>query len=1392
MKFVRSGGKVTNMRGKYRHVARLAIMMVIALVSVGAPFDPAGAHDDGVSGNSGLGLLGDIFEIEGDTPDNPEIPGDDWDTPPEGAGWQTINFTDGEDQDDDTAFTQGSKWQEPGGDDPNAGWTCGEGVGFDKGDIVDGTLAFKTIGGKQYVAANYNRASPNGDVHLDYELNQTNTPNDGCTDLPDRTNGDIVIAFDTTNGGASLNLSLLEWQGDANTGTFADLGAGDRHVTWDGAVSGGGKNKAGTFGEILLNLTDTLGEIACGEFSTVHMASRASTSPTAALHDYTLPRVADIGECPDSQLVKDVRNVTDNGTFDGDGEATADPGDTVEYQLVYTNDGPVEATGVTVTEEVPTDTTFVANSCTTTDGTCTDPADPSEGNPITWDLGTQPSGATATMTFRVTVDDTFDSNTFEITNIAQVESDQEDPKDSNEATVTGEAPAEFTVTKSPSKGDVSVGDTYTVTITVTNEGSGPGTTDVVDDYESPDKVTVTNIDPTETSHDKNNGIITWADQEFDAGQSRDYMYDVTVDGPFNEGDPQGECDTGEFSVINTVTVTGDSDQAEVCVTADPAFDVDKSVSDNDVDFGDTVIYTITVTNVGDGPGSTDVVDDFDEDKVTVSNISDGGQIVEDPNDPGSGNEVILWTSDTLDPDEPQSFTYDGTFDQPFSDGDATGDCGLNQFLVQNTVTVDGDMDQEEVCVTADPAFEVTKTASETDVEFGDTVIYTVTVTNVGDGPGSTTVTDDFPEDKVTVSNISDGGQIVDDGGNLKIQWTSDTLDPDEPQSFTYDGTFDQPFSSDDPQGSCSPGEFEVVNTVTVDGDDDNEIVCVEADPDLSISKSTDAGDTVFEGDDITYTIEYTNAGDAPANDVVITDEVPENSTFESCSDSCNVAGDTVTWEIGTVEVGDPGSVTLTVTATPTAACQICNTATLSASNHTSVDSDTVCVNAEPTPDVSGANASGSAFGLHVGVDLLGVDETLVPVSSSQSGLGSDSAGDQVLGVDLPDDGSVLAVDLLTTSSDSTVSENPAQARNVSVAQTAGVSVLDGVVTADVITAVAEATATGTSSAFSSVGSTIENLQVDADGPGGDDPIAIEDVVPGTVIDLEPNVFGDGSYVAIYERISSTSQPPADQVSGGTYAADLTVNMIHVHVTGLLTLTPVDVIVSQAVAHADFPQTFVCEGLADQSVSGHAFIVSEQTNPALLLVLHGFVSIPASGSGGFEQQQLLFVTAPEDGSVATTATAWSESSGINGANTSTASSEAYAEEVCLLPDENGDCLVAATAVKSQSNSTADATGASSDDTGTELVGLNVAGTPIAATPDPNTEVINIPGVAIIVLNEQFCDGTADLANSCQAASGDSAGLTVRAIHVILLDPENLGAEVIVAEAHSDATFTPAVA
>ena len=456
----------------------------------------------------------------------------------------------------------------------------------------------------------------------------------------------------------------------------------------------------------------------------------------------------------------------------------------------------------------------------------------------------------------------------------------------------------------------------------------------------------------------------------------------------------------------------------------------------------------------------------------------------------------------------------------------------------------------------------------------------------------------------------------------------------------------------------------------------------------------------------------------------------------------------------------------------------------------------------PTPDLSKAKASGSAFAAHVGDTVTGVQLTLPNnvnpaggVASGQAGEGSNTQSDAVLSVAVP--GGALEAQVLSASSSSNVTAEPAGAANTSSAEVTDVRILGGLVTAKKVTADAETESSGTASTFSSLGSAFQDLSVQG--------VAQNNVNPNTTIGLPEALYGPGSFVKLYERIGSTGTPPPGDLTGGLFTADLTVNMIRIHITDYLPAVlgnqTVDVIVASATSHTEFAQILICP---PQTVSGHGFVLRETTQPALAPVVVGFVDIQANG--GFDHQNLDAVAAPTAdsgaglpaGSVLTAGASVSESQGASFTDASAASTYAEVGGVpCIL--KAGVCTVSAQVIRSQSNSQAAASGTFSNADGTQLLGVTVLGTEVCAmlglestcTPPANTR-IDLAGLGFVILNEQFCDNDGTLAKKCADGSvAGHAGLTVRGIRLVATVPNVLGltpgAEIIVAEAHSDAKF-----
>jgi large repetitive protein len=213
-----------------------------------------------------------------------------------------------------------------------------------------------------------------------------------------------------------------------------------------------------------------------------------------------------ISSAPAFKVLKTVQDTTS-------GTATVMAGDTLRYTITVKNIGTENATGVTLRDLIPANTTYVANS-TTLNGSAV--ADPSVGvsalqngmavNPVNTTAGTMPANAetttnVATVTFKVqisknVVDGTLISNQgFVNGSGAASGSFPEQPSDNpatpvlNDPTtvVVGNLPLVYALKTVQLDGDVNgnglvdSGDTLQYTITLTNSGATPATAVVLTD-----------------------------------------------------------------------------------------------------------------------------------------------------------------------------------------------------------------------------------------------------------------------------------------------------------------------------------------------------------------------------------------------------------------------------------------------------------------------------------------------------------------------------------------------------------------------------------------------------------------------------------------------------------------------------------------------------------------------------------------------------------------------------------------------------------------------------------------------------------------------------------------------------------------------------------------------
>jgi uncharacterized repeat protein (TIGR01451 family) len=1259
-----------------------------------------------------------------------------------------------------------------------------------------------------------------------FTIAKTATPN------PAAPGATVTYTITVTNNGAS-----------AGSTTFTDTN--DSRVTNISAVTA---SDGGSCTESGATITCTTGSINPGSSETFTYTAQMPTSFGSGAGTGGCPPgefpVANTATLANGQQAGTTVCVTASATFSITKTAnptTASPGQSVTYTITVTNNGTAAGSTTFTDTNDPnvTDVTFVGSNpsggtCSAVKGTTNLSCTTSSINPG----GSQVFTVTANMptSFTGTPGAGCGPNQFPVVDTVTLNGGG-----SSGATVCVNASPSFTISKVASTNSATPGQKVTYTITVTNNGSAPGSTNFTD-VNDPNVTAVTFVgsSPTGGTCTPVSGTTNLNCATSSINPNASQVFTVTANMPTSfSGTPGGSpCGPNQFPVVDTVTLTGGgSSGATVCVTATPGFVITKTANPTTASPGQQVTYTITVANDGTASGSTSFTDDNDPNVTNVTFVGSsphGGNCT-----PVSGTTDLNCTTSTIKAGNSQVFTVTVNMPTTFSGLPGQQPCGPNQFPVVDTVTLNGGgTGGATVCVNATPNLVITKTASPTSTTPGGTVTYTITVTNKGSAPGATSFTDSSSPQPQSISAVTvSGGTGTCTENGTTISCSTAPLAAGQVETFTYTAVMPASFGGTSGGGGCNPGQFPVVNTVdptTVGVSSTSSTECVSASPNLTLAKSaalfSSAGNPIFPpattGDDIVYTLTYGNTGPAPANGTVITDTIPAGTAFVGCSGGCSTSGNPVsgvTWNIGTVPANTTGlTVTLTVQIVTVTSCSISNTADISSPDFTPPGGKaggqlpaTAAVGAVAGPNPAGANASGAAIDAYVNV--LGLLTTLIPnppTHSAQGGIGDSSASNTVVNVNVP---SVLTANLLTTSNHAKVVGGAgAAATDRATSETAGVCVLPvaGLCTvkADAVVANAETTATATGASISDAGSTFAKLQVLG--------LAKVNVAPNTCIALPSLLFGPGSFVGLEVEGPAaggglpTTCPPSGRTGKAglttingvpAYAADLTVAMIDVHVTKLLGLGAVDLVVSQATAHSDFPPLAPnCGATTTQSVSGSAFIASEDTLPPILPAQVGYVSIPPSGGSDF---QGLTALAFPGGALLRGAAAASDTTGALTATSSKSDSTAQVANVCILPVVGAigppgpsTCTIYADLAKSVSSSVANAAGALSAQSdaangnvfgATQFLNLSIGGHALTLPVTPNTSLLPAGLPIAIILDQETCDnGGLTFTGTCGGLGRTHSGLTVTAIHVILLGPLDglpIGADIKVAQAHSDATF-----
>ena len=449
-------------------------------------------------------------------------------------------------------------------------------------------------------------------------------------------------------------------------------------------------------------------------------------------------------------------------------QSSGNPGDTVVLTVTVQNNGPDNATNVSLENTVP-----VGFIVTTVNDTGTQ-----SGNNITWSGLTIPNGTTTTLTYEATVNNPTNVadeylNTVQVTTVDQYDPDSAPNNDDGDQSEDDEdavsmrlqsSDLEIVNTVNPDSGNP--GDTLTFSTEIINNSTDDATGIALENY-VPSGFTVTTINDGGT---QTGNTISWNGLTVSGGTSQTLTFEVTINVPTNTD--------GEY--FNSVQVTAvdqldpdsspnndDGDQSEddednaeiVLIPADLSLSKNLSTASNPTpNAGDTVTFEVTVTNDGPGIATNVSVEDILPIGYTLGTVNNGGVV--------SGN-TITWTIATVAVGS-QTLSYEVTLNAPtnaIGEYDNTAQVmAMDQFDPDSTPNNDdGDQSEDdETSYTIDAPtvdLEVTKTVNKDQTFYGDTVVFTVTVTNNSEYVATNVgIEDVLPSGYTLVSHTSDLGQ----------------------------------------------------------------------------------------------------------------------------------------------------------------------------------------------------------------------------------------------------------------------------------------------------------------------------------------------------------------------------------------------------------------------------------------------------------------------------------------------------------------------------------------------------------------------------------------------------------------------------------------------------------
>ncbi|MDG1398039.1 MAG: hypothetical protein P8P88_06595, partial [Polaribacter sp.] len=547
---------------------------------------------------------------------------------------------------------------------------------------------------------------------------------------------------------------------------------------------------------------------------------------------------------------------------------TPSEGDAITYSIAVTNNGPNDATNVTLIDQLPVGVTYLSDNAG---------GRYNSGSGI-WYIGNLASGASTNVNIVATVDNGTAGTTITNTTTVAV-SDQTDNSaigDILQAPIFIDNETDIVLTKTVDNSTPNEGDRISYSITITNNGPIEATNILIED--------ILPIGLSYISSFATNGTYSnpnWTISSLPVGTTETLTLDVIVLGS-----------TAGQTITNTISntqdqfdnnLTTDDNDETIRVTSVDLVTV-KSVDNSDPSEGDFIVYTITVTNNGiDEATNVTLVDNLPAGVTYVSDNSSGDYNT--ATGEWSLNTISSGSSKSLNIIATVNVGTSGSFITNFTTAAKSDQSDVSTFgdILEATIHVDNQTD-----------IVLTKTVDNSNPNENDTITYSITVTNNGpDDATSLKVTDVLP------AGLTELFATVSDGFYNNSVWNIGRLANGATESLSLTVSVDSGTAGQTLTNTISNSQDQLDANITPD--DNNETITV-ASLDLVTVKTVN-NSTPSEGNTIEYTITVSNNGPNDATGVSLTDNLPSGITYVSDNSGGNYNNGSGVWNIGNIVNG---------------------------------------------------------------------------------------------------------------------------------------------------------------------------------------------------------------------------------------------------------------------------------------------------------------------------------------------------------------------------------------------------------------------------------------------------------------------------------------------------------